>query len=242
MRFFVSYYLPEQGSWPVWIPLENILSPETHAGHFSKIIEETAIKIKYSKKNTNYVDTHVQRRGLFLFISLVSFLFSFISFLSFHSFLKSKKLEKYQGDKQLESNLCWSFSFPSSNVIGEVAEYNIIYDVIDNLILYREPNEQAFTDRLETMNYKSFFFFFFFFFCLFFYFFFFFVFLFFCFLFFLFFEIMNKVKEGWFLQKHGMSPYEGDSFHLVIEEDPKCEKYILYQYKISNIKLKHMMI
>ncbi|KAJ3089994.1 hypothetical protein HK102_004954 [Quaeritorhiza haematococci] len=110
--------------WPIWVPIECLIDHNSHMGHLQRVVEQTSASFHRDKLNPLYVkrnrhgDDH-SRRG-------------------------------YAGSRKTgiaEQGDTFHVNFPTFVISVNSVQYLIVYDIITNLLVYRDPGRGERNDR-----------------------------------------------------------------------------------------------
>ncbi|KAJ1535036.1 hypothetical protein HK096_003065, partial [Nowakowskiella sp. JEL0078] len=112
-------YIP----WPIWVPIECLIDHSSHTGHLQRVVEQTSASFHRDKGNPLYFKR--------VAASAPS---------SRHTV--SSKFESMQGD-------LLHINFPNFTVAVNTSQYTIIFNIINTLLVYRDP---ARGERLSNLR------------------------------------------------------------------------------------------
>ncbi|KAJ3126644.1 hypothetical protein HK098_007321 [Nowakowskiella sp. JEL0407] len=111
--------------WPVWVPIECLIDSSSHTGHLQRVVEQTSASFHRDKGNPLYVKHSSSSPSATRFGAV--------------------KFESTQGD-------IIHVNFPNFSISVNSTQYGIIFNVINTLLVYRDPARGERLDKLRKVT------------------------------------------------------------------------------------------
>ncbi|CAG8479910.1 8654_t:CDS:2 [Paraglomus occultum] len=127
-----NYGGENEDNWPVWLPVEAFLWSERSLHPFQQIVKRTSATMQYDKfnhlriKDSQLDDAYRENQPTYL--------------------------KNDENAKRMDS---WLINFPKFKFSATSDQYGVFYNVVSDLLMYREPAKKKRADKLDTILYTA---------------------------------------------------------------------------------------